>query len=314
MNQFNSLEEEDKYWERRIAEHPFGCMMNAMDEIQTLGYRREMLHRAEQQKAAIFWQYWNDGAREWMKEQGQHGTRALEDIEDEVINAVDINDAMMEADILLLNAGMYEERLELCEDMLGFFNWKDDPEGEAGIRADMGECLEKLGRREECDNYFQTLLRDEPEKVEYINMYLNCLCGRKAYEEAKLLLERHLKTDIDVTEENNILFWRAEEIYEGLGNHLQASFYRAKRENWEKNRPATVSPLNMVTAKLMSEAPNFMKELGFQVDFDATATKLPTWRMQDGEIIDHGEKKNYPNDPCPCGSGKKFKKCCGKKL
>lgn len=26
-----------------------------------------------------------------------------------------------------------------------------------------------------------------------------------------------------------------------------------------------------------------------------------------------GEKKIYPNDPCPCGSGKKYKHCCGKK-
>ena len=24
------------------------------------------------------------------------------------------------------------------------------------------------------------------------------------------------------------------------------------------------------------------------------------------------ETKLYPNDPCPCGSGKKYKKCCGK--
>ena len=24
------------------------------------------------------------------------------------------------------------------------------------------------------------------------------------------------------------------------------------------------------------------------------------------------EQKIYPNDPCPCGSGKKYKKCCGK--
>ncbi len=23
--------------------------------------------------------------------------------------------------------------------------------------------------------------------------------------------------------------------------------------------------------------------------------------------------KVYPNDPCPCGSGKKFKQCCGRK-
>ncbi len=25
------------------------------------------------------------------------------------------------------------------------------------------------------------------------------------------------------------------------------------------------------------------------------------------------KKKVYPNDPCPCGSGKKYKKCCGRK-
>ena len=24
------------------------------------------------------------------------------------------------------------------------------------------------------------------------------------------------------------------------------------------------------------------------------------------------EKKIYPNDPCPCGSGKKYKNCCGR--
>ena len=24
------------------------------------------------------------------------------------------------------------------------------------------------------------------------------------------------------------------------------------------------------------------------------------------------DKKVYPNDPCPCGSGKKFKQCCGR--
>jgi len=27
----------------------------------------------------------------------------------------------------------------------------------------------------------------------------------------------------------------------------------------------------------------------------------------------HDTPKVYPNDPCPCGSGKKYKKCCGKK-
>lgn len=26
------------------------------------------------------------------------------------------------------------------------------------------------------------------------------------------------------------------------------------------------------------------------------------------------EEKIYPNDPCPCGSGKKYKKCCGRNV
>lgn len=54
--------------------------------------------------------------------------------------------------------------------------------------------------------------------------------------------------------------------------------------------------------------------------------KLPEWE----EIFDEDKRKAlyreqkssttvvkpdkvYPNDPCPCGSGKKYKKCCGKK-
>ena len=32
------------------------------------------------------------------------------------------------------------------------------------------------------------------------------------------------------------------------------------------------------------------------------------------EPVKRQEKKIYPNDPCPCGSGKKYKNCCGKGL
>ena len=37
---------------------------------------------------------------------------------------------------------------------------------------------------------------------------------------------------------------------------------------------------------------------------DESAAKAPKTRS---------EKKVYPNDPCPCGSGKKYKQCCGRK-
>ena len=31
------------------------------------------------------------------------------------------------------------------------------------------------------------------------------------------------------------------------------------------------------------------------------------------QTVVHETPKIYPNDPCPCGSGKKYKKCCGKR-
>ena len=36
------------------------------------------------------------------------------------------------------------------------------------------------------------------------------------------------------------------------------------------------------------------------------------YREQKESTTVHKDKKIYPNDPCPCGSGKKYKKCCGK--
>lgn len=43
----------------------------------------------------------------------------------------------------------------------------------------------------------------------------------------------------------------------------------------------------------------------------------PVGRKKEGKVITFPEKKKkkkvYPNDPCPCGSGKKYKNCCGKK-
>ena len=36
-------------------------------------------------------------------------------------------------------------------------------------------------------------------------------------------------------------------------------------------------------------------------------------RKENSKIVAFPKKKIYPNDPCPCGSGKKSKHCCEKK-
>ncbi len=41
-------------------------------------------------------------------------------------------------------------------------------------------------------------------------------------------------------------------------------------------------------------------------------TRKALYKEQKQSTTVHKDKKVYPNDPCPCGSGKKYKKCCGK--
>ena len=41
-------------------------------------------------------------------------------------------------------------------------------------------------------------------------------------------------------------------------------------------------------------------------------TQKALYKEQKSSMTVRKEAKVYPNDPCPCGSGKKYKKCCGK--
>lgn len=46
--------------------------------------------------------------------------------------------------------------------------------------------------------------------------------------------------------------------------------------------------------------------------FDAETKKKLYKEQKSSATVHRGEQKVYPNDPCPCGSGKKYKKCCGR--
>lgn len=80
------------------------------------------------------------------------------------------------------------------------------------------------------------------------------------------------------------------------------------------NGQTTIVPASSEAAKLLSEAAPQMIDMGFNVDLDSAATEIPTFTYNHGVngTVTKSAKKIYPNDPCPCGSGKKYKKCCGR--
>lgn len=86
------------------------------------------------------------------------------------------------------------------------------------------------------------------------------------------------------------------------------------RENIARGILPTIVPGSSHAAELLKEALPDIKAMGFNVDIEGGATTIPVINYPNGINNEYvvSSKKIYPNDPCPCGSGKKYKKCCGR--
>lgn len=81
-----------------------------------------------------------------------------------------------------------------------------------------------------------------------------------------------------------------------------------------KGKAPAIVPMSSLAAGLLESGKSKLADMGIAVDTESTATNIPIINYADGlnGKADTSMKKVYPNDPCPCGSGKKFKKCCGR--
>ena len=76
----------------------------------------------------------------------------------------------------------------------------------------------------------------------------------------------------------------------------------------------TIVPASSNAAAILKDAVPQLQAMGVPVDLNGNTDVIQTTMFPKGmnEEPIRVEKKIYPNDPCPCGSGKKYKKCCGK--
>lgn len=86
------------------------------------------------------------------------------------------------------------------------------------------------------------------------------------------------------------------------------------RREFAGGMPTIVPGSSHATAMLKGAAPQ-LKKMGIPIDLEGNADTIATSLYPNGlsgKAVSV-EKKIYPNDLCPCGSGKKYKKCCGRK-
>ena len=138
---------------------------------------------------------------------------------------------------------------------------------------------------------------DFTEIVQYIiDVYEDLLDGTKIEKIIQLLQEVNNNTRM--------------RIHKG---HTPNEMMRKGMEEDRFSQKPIVVPGSTEAANLLKSASEELKEMGVCVDFDSNAVIVPNNFSQNnvsGQAA-NSIKKIYPNDSCPCGSGKKFKKCCG---
>ena len=103
-----------------------------------------------------------------------------------------------------------------------------------------------------------------------------------------------------------------DQLRQGIG--LQAYGQRDPKEEYKMQAyemfDSMIAAIQETTLRLL-----YHVRLEQKVEREQVAQVTGTNKDESGpkKPVQRVEKKVYPNDPCPCGSGKKYKQCCGRK-
>jgi hypothetical protein len=217
----------------------------------------------------------------------------------------------------LHNAGLEEprffhERISLCEMMLDRF-----PDGTLPIdnfKVALAESHFELGDRQTGDRLFRLWLEESPQWgsgwITWSDCYwLFAKAERKDATRAEQILQEGLASP--GVENRPHILERLQLLYEETGQDREAEGVR--EEIKQAREPKTTTTVRFARDSLQDrQSYDFGEEELPREDLPNLAPSLQPGRSADVGSFE-GKHRVRRNDPCPCGSGKKFKKCCARK-
>ncbi len=188
---------------------------------------------------------------------------------------------LQDMEMELGNAGENEKQIEFCREVLDILDWKY--EDGSNFMSALGESLYRTGKIDEGKQWFRDCLKKEGDNQNILIAYCWCLAETEGLEIAYDLIRRKV-IGIPCGTENQLLFSVAKTLANALHQEDDLKWIKQQMEIFEASWRAAVEHNDL------------------HDDFSVPIMK---------PIVK--EKKIYPNDPCPCGGGKKYKKCCGRK-
>ena len=288
-------------WERWFPQHPSFEMIN---EKMQAGYDR--MEATDSVEACTIWlELWGT----LMKRMDELGIGTIDEFDEVFEGEQSVYNWMQDLQCELLNAALedsrfHEDRIRVAEDILE--RYPEDPVEQGQIpvltrrframtrencRRDITEAHARLGHVEKAESLLHLWLDQDPRWgsgwIVWSHFYAHGVGMAQDNERAAEILEEGLSVD-EVRDRDTILD-RLANVYEALGWEEGAREAREQRDELRKAAPQpadTRSPEPPV-ASIEPDMP------------------------EPGPIT--ADRKVGRNDPCPCGSGRKYKRCCGRK-
>jgi tetratricopeptide (TPR) repeat protein len=291
-------------WQRWFPDQP--CFEALDDKIQT-GYK--LLESGAVAACRVWLEAWSDvlfildkaGMQSIQDFDGRfRGTESLfnwiQDLEDELWNAA------------LDDRQFLTARIALCEEALRRFRSDDDLMTENRRRA-LAESYYELGETDKAEALYRGWLHLDPRWgwgwIGWSDCYRFTRTERRDWSRSEQILREGLSI-AEVRDRADIAD-RLADACEEQGRGEEAAVYRRRAKR------------SAETVEMSPSVSSAGKILGQKAQVNIGGAGLPLGEMSNIAAMLRGRsaspsvtnQKVGRNEPCPCGSGKKFKKCCG---
>lgn len=256
--------------------HKISAEWDRWDELVQSGYEAQEKGN-EVQMIDLWWEAWSV-FQEIMK--SAEMKMSVSDVMESQDYQYPVDAWLQDLEMEFGNTGEHEKRMEFCHKVLEMFDWTYD-DGD-GFRCAIGEELYASGKTEEGIAWLENWLKKEPNNSSALNIYSCCIQEQEGAERAYALVRKKV-IGCSCTIHNYMLFERAKLLTQHLKQEKDLAWIEKQLDSFKDSM----------------EKADYYNDL---YDDFCMPVQQPIVK----------EAKIYPNDPCPCGSGKKYKKCCGR--
>lgn len=287
-------------WERWFPETP---SLEMIDDAMQEGYERAEKQAAE---AVDLWLgVWNN----ILVVMDAQGMKLLDDFDKRFSGTQSVGNWVQDVEMELHNAGIdnpsyCREEIRFCEEVIQRTSGHDELTIE-NMRRAIGDAYAQMGDMQKADELFQEWLAVDPQWGWGWIGWSDCygFWKRKSYNLGRAVEILKQGLAVSGVRDKSDMLDRLMNVYEDMGRKDDADRVQLELENLAsldddlpegENKESTAVSVHGNVLSVKSK-----------VRYGGMGMPLET-------SLQAPQKKTGRNEPCPCGSGKKFKKCCGR--